>query len=89
VRADAVLLALGGGSWPELGSDGSWVTWLTERGVDVAPLRPANCGFEVSWSDHFRTRFAGQPVKPVALTWTDANGQAYRQQGEFVVGEAG
>lgn len=89
IRADAIALALGGGSWPELGSDGAWVTWLADRGVTVAPLRPANCGFEVAWSDHFRSRFAGQPVKPVALTWTDADGQAHRQQGEFVVGEAG
>ncbi len=89
IRADAIVLALGGGSWPELGSDGSWVPWLSAAGVDVARLRPSNCGFEVAWSEHFRSRFAGQPVKPVALTWFDALGRAHRQQGEFVVNESG
>jgi uncharacterized flavoprotein (TIGR03862 family) len=59
------VLALGGGSWPQLGSTGSWTEWLANRGVDIAPLQPANCGFLVEWSDHFRERFAGQPVKTV------------------------
>ena len=78
VHADAVILALGGGSWRKLGSDGAWVPLLSERGVPVAPLRPANCGFDVAWSAYFRERFAGQPVKPVVASI----GQS-RQQGEF------
>jgi uncharacterized flavoprotein (TIGR03862 family) len=82
---DAVVLALGGGSWARLGSDGAWLPLLAGRGVAVAPLRPSNCGFDVGWSEHFRTRFAGQPVKPVVVSCADAQGRALRQQGEFVV----
>ncbi|WP_244033566.1 TIGR03862 family flavoprotein [Methylobacterium sp. E-016] len=67
-RPKAVLLALGGASWPRLGSDGAWVTMLANLGVAVAPLRPANAGFAVAWSDHFRERFAGQPLKRIGLT---------------------
>ena len=95
--ADATVLALGGASWPRLGSDGAWVPWLQQRGVQVAPLRPANCGFDVAptapgragWSDHLRQRFAGQPVKPVAASFTDAAGRVTQQQGEFVITETG
>lgn len=97
VQAQATLLALGGGSWSRLGSDGRWLPWLQARGVDVAPLRSANCGFDVAptgpdrsgWSDHLRTRFAGQPIKPVAIRFTDHLGQATRQQGEFVLTDTG
>jgi len=89
VQADAVVLALGGGSWPQLGSDGTWVRVLAERGVPVEPLRSANCGFDVGWADHFRTRFAGHPVKPVVVSVTNADGTESRQQGEFVVTETG
>ncbi|HTT85330.1 MAG TPA: TIGR03862 family flavoprotein [Rhizomicrobium sp.] len=64
---DVTVLALGGASWPRLGADGSWMALLQEKGVDVAPLRPANMGFDVGWSEHFRTRFAGKPLKNVAL----------------------
>jgi uncharacterized flavoprotein (TIGR03862 family) len=63
--ADATVLALGGGSWRQLGSDGAWVPLLEARGVPVARLRPANCGFDVAWSEHFATRFAGAPLKAV------------------------
>lgn len=66
--ADAVLLALGGASWPRLGSDGSWVDILNSKNIFVAPLRPANCGFTVAWSDMFSSRYAGQPVKPLTLS---------------------
>ena len=68
-KADAVVLALGGGSWARLGSDGAWVPILAARGVAVAPLQPSNCGFDVQggWSEHFSSRFAGQPFKLVAL----------------------
>ena len=89
MRADAVVLALGGGSWARLGSDGAWVPLLAEKGVPVAALRPSNCGFDVGWSEHFRTRFAGQPVKPVVATFTDAQGITHRQQGEFIVTDNG
>jgi uncharacterized flavoprotein (TIGR03862 family) len=89
VQADAVVLALGGGSWPQLGSDGAWVRVLAGRGVPVEPLRPANCGFDVEWTDHFRTRFAGHPVKPVVVSVTNADGIESRQQGEFVITETG
>ena len=87
VRADALVLAAGGGSWPKLGSDGAWAPLLIDRGVVVAPLRPSNCGFDVDkgWSEHFRTRFAGHPLKPVVLAFTDRNGVEFRRQGEFVV----
>lgn len=66
-RASATLLALGGASWPRLGSNGLWAEALRERGVEVAPFRPANVGFNVAWSAHFRDRFAGQPLKTIAL----------------------
>ncbi len=71
IGADATVLALGGASWPRLGSDGSWVEILRERGVAISPLRPANCGFEVDWSDHLRERFAGQPLKRIALSFDE------------------
>ncbi|CAN5193639.1 TIGR03862 family flavoprotein [soil metagenome] len=93
VPAEAVLLALGSGSWARLGSDGAWVPLLAQRGVDVAPLVPSNCGFDVArvahagdaslgsaadsptgWSDHFRTRFAGQPMKNVAISMLGQTG---------------
>ena len=89
LHADAVVLALGGGSWPVLGSDGVWVDELMRRGIDVAPLAPANCGFDVEWSAHMRTRFAGAPVKPVVVEWTAADGHAVRRQGEFVISADG
>ena len=89
VRADAVIFALGGGSWPRLGSDAAWVPLMTARDVPVAPLLPANCGFDANWSDYFRERFAGQPVKPVSITLIDKDGNAQHRQGEFVVTETG
>ena len=89
IKADAVLLALGGGSWARLGSDGQWLTTLQQAGIDVAPLRPANCGFDVSWSEHFRSRYAGEPMKNISLSLTDVNGQHWQQQGEFVISKYG
>ncbi len=82
--ADAVVLALGGGSWPQLGSDGTWVPLLEQHGTQVAPLRPANCGFDVAWSAFFRKRFAGEPLKSVAATFGEV-----RKQGECVITEHG
>ena len=81
---DAVILALGGGSWARLGSDGAWVPVLAERDIPLAPLQPANCGFDVAWSAHFSERFAGQPVKPVV-----ASVAGRRQQGEFNITAGG
>lgn len=122
VQADAVVLALGGGSWARLGSDGAWVPLLAERGVAVAPLQPSNCGFDVAhlprealahavqgetrrdflkeligqgpaeqagWSEHFATRFAGQPFKSVAIHFTDSQGRAFSRKGEFVATATG
>lgn len=89
VQADAVVLALGGGSWAKLGSDGAWVPLLKERGVVVAPLRPANCGFDVGWSEYFRHKFAGVPVKTAVLTFTDSQNTTFQRQGEFIITETG
>ncbi len=80
VEADATILALGGGSWPRLGSDASWVAPLAQRGVAVTPIVPSNMGFDVAWSDVMRERFAGEPVKGVALTHGNR-----RLRGEFVI----
>ncbi len=79
--ADALVLALGGASWPRLGSDGAWFPLLQQRGVALAPLAPSNCGFDVQggWSEYFSTRFAGQPLKSVAIRFGD-----FHRQGEFV-----
>ena len=89
VQADAVLLALGGASWPQLGSDGAWLPKLAARGVAVAPLRPANCGFDVGWSPYFAQRFAGAPMKSVRLRFDDGFGPAFDRPGEFVVTAGG
>jgi uncharacterized flavoprotein (TIGR03862 family) len=88
-RAGNVVLSLGGGSWPQLGSDGAWQAILQARGVDVAPLQPANCGFDVAWSDFFRTRHAGAPIRHVVAHWVDATGEPRERQGECVASEAG
>jgi uncharacterized flavoprotein (TIGR03862 family) len=71
VVANAVVLALGGASWPRLGADGNWVDLLAGRGVAVAPLRPANCGFAINWSDRFKERFAGTPIKTISLSFAE------------------
>ena len=97
VTPAATVLALGGASWPRLGSDGAWVPLLEARGADIAALQPANCGFDVGptgdgrtgWSEHLRTRFAGQPVKPVAASFAHDDGRVESQQGEFVVTDTG
>jgi len=126
VEADAVVLALGGGSWARLGSDGAWVPLLAARGVAIAPLRPSNCGFDVAaqpdspaqlqkaaadpgetrreflqeligkssqaptgWTEHFASRFAGQPFKSVAIHFTDSRGRSFSRKGEFVATATG
>ena len=88
-RADALVLALGGASWPRLGSDGAWAPWLAQRGVPVAPLQPANCGFDVGWSTYFAQRFAGAPMKSVRLKFDDGRGHSFDRAGEFVITEGG
>lgn len=80
VEANAVLLALGGASWPKLGSNAAWVSLLRQRSITINEFRPANCGFDVNWSDYFRERFSGVPVKSVAIT-----SSAGRHEGEFVI----
>ena len=100
VRADAVVLALGGASWARLGSDGAWVPWLQSRGVELAPLRPSNCGFDAAhvdaqghiqpgWSEHFRSRHAGAPLKNVALACAGPDGLKFTGAGEFVITNTG
>ncbi len=84
IETQATVLALGGASWPRLGSDGSWADILASRGVKISPLRPANSGFTVAWSDIFRDRFEGQPLKGVALT----SGQ-HSVRGEAVITRTG
>jgi uncharacterized flavoprotein (TIGR03862 family) len=86
VRSHAAVLALGGGSWARLGSDGAWVPWLQQRGVQVTALQPSNCGFDVAggWSEHLRTQFAGQPLKNVAIRFS-----GFAREGEFVVTQTG
>ncbi len=83
--ADAIVLALGGGSWAKLGSDGRWFALLAQAGIALAPLRPANCGFDVGWSQHLRERFAGAPIKPVIASLLDSRGIRHHRQGEFVL----
>ncbi len=91
VKADAVVLALGGGSWAKLGSDGAWVPLLAQRGVAVAALLPSNCGFDVAggWSEHLKSRFAGAPLKTVALRFTDAAGVEHERKGELMLSDTG
>ncbi len=91
VEASAVVLALGGGSWARLGSDGAWVTLLAQQGVAVAPLLPSNCGFDVqpSWTEFFATRFAGQPFKSVAISVDGGQGRGFSRKGEFVATATG
>lgn len=85
-NADAVILAMGGASWPILGSDGAWLPALAARGVDIAPLQPANCGFDVEWSQHFRERHAGAPLQRIAAM---IEGDDEWQKGEAVVSTDG
>ncbi len=92
-----VVLAMGGASWARLGSDGAWVQPLQAKGIDVMPLKPANCGFDVAptapgrtaWSQVLSSKFAGQPIKPVVVHLTDAQGTSHSRQGEFVLTQSG
>ena len=84
VEARATVLALGGASWPRLGSDGGWVDVLAAKQVAISSLRPANCGFTVAWSDIFRDRFEGQPLKGIALSFG-----AHTMRGEAMITRTG
>ncbi len=91
VQADVTLLALGGGSWARLGSDGAWQPLLAAKAIATTPLLPANCGFDVQggWSEFFSSRFAGQPFKSVAIECTTPDGKLWRKVGEFVATATG
>jgi uncharacterized flavoprotein (TIGR03862 family) len=89
VTTDAVLLALGGASWARLGSDGAWQAWLSGQGVEVAPLQPSNCGFDIGWSPFLRERHAGAPLKGVRLAFTDGRGRQFDRLGEAVLTTTG
>ena len=95
VTARAVILALGGGSWARLGSDGRWTQPVSDLGAVVKPLRPANCGFEVAvrgrpgWSDFLATRHAGQPLQNVRISFADSLGNGFERKGEFVLTRSG
>ncbi len=88
-NAQAVILAMGGGSWKKTGSTGEWAAYLAQKGLSIAPFKPANCGFDIHWSDHFRTKFDGQPVKTVSVTFTPAGKNNVTKQGEFIISEHG
>jgi uncharacterized flavoprotein (TIGR03862 family) len=89
VHADATILALGGGSWSRLGSDGAWMPVLNDHHIATSALRPSNCGFNVNWSEHLRARFAGHAVKSVVATYIDADGNPVQRPGEFVITATG
>ena len=86
-KADIVILALGGASWPQLGSDGRWTQYFNPQ--DLAVFQPANCGFNQAWSAVFKAKFAGQPLKSVAMTVIDQNHQAWCKKGELLISEQG
>lgn len=84
IKSDATLLALGGASWPHLGSDGSWADELLKYGVKISKLRPSNCGFVSKWSDYLITKFAGTPLKTIAIKHKD-----FSYKGEIIITKQG
>ena len=89
VEADAVVLALGGASWPRLGSDAAWIPRLEARNVGVSPFKPSNCGFDIDWSEHFSSRFAGEPLKAVAIGLPREGGDIDWRTGECLLTSTG
>ncbi len=89
IKPDATLLALGGASWPKLGSDGSWVSLLQGQGIDITPLQSANCGFAVPWSELLKQKFSGEPLKTIAITFLDHTHQTHHRQGECIISREG
>lgn len=89
LKPQTVLLALGGGSWPRLGSDGAWCDWLRQKGVQVAPLRSANCGFDIGWSEFLAEKYAGQALHTVGIRFLDADGREQQQKGPCMLTATG
>lgn len=89
IQPNATILALGGASWPKLGSDGGWVPLLAKQGIDIAPLQSANCGFDVAWSEHLHNKFAGAPLKSVSIRFTDHQGKTHQRTGECIISQHG
>jgi len=89
IASKVLILALGGGSWATLGSDGKWLPLLAGQGVTSTPLQAANCGFNVAWSDYFRQRFVAEPLKSVTLSFTDATGKKHQKLGELMLADTG
>lgn len=89
LQADATLLALGGASYPRLGTDGSWLSHLNDQGIDTAPWQATNCGFETDWSDFFVEKYAGAPIKQIACSFKDQQGQQRQQLGELLISRYG
>lgn len=89
VKADAVILAMGGGSWPKLGSDGAWQAMLAEQGVALRALEAANCGFLCDWSEHLKNKHAGSPLKNIAFRFTTLQGDVLQRKGECILSDYG
>ena len=89
IQPDATILALGGASWPKLGSDGAWVSLLKKQGINPAPLQSANCGFETPWSALLKQKFSGEPLKSIAISFTDHTGETHQRQGECIISREG
>jgi uncharacterized flavoprotein (TIGR03862 family) len=88
-RPQATILALGGASWPKLGSNAAWVPWLQAKDIAITPFESANCGFDVNWSPYIRDKFAGSPLKSIALTFTPPNGPRIERMGELMISQHG
>lgn len=88
-RFDAVLFALGGASWPQTGSDAGWVELFQKRDIPISPFKPSNCGFTHEWSPIFAQRYAGQPLKPLQLSFRGSSGQKFEQSGELLITDYG
>jgi uncharacterized flavoprotein (TIGR03862 family) len=89
LQPDTTILALGGASWPKLGSDGAWVPLLENQGIHPAPLQSANCGFETNWSPLLQQKFSGEPLKSIAINFTDHAGHVHQRQGECIISREG
>jgi hypothetical protein len=89
IKHSTVVLAMGGGSWPQLGSDGQWQQWLNDRGISSKPLLPSNCGFNIDWSDYLKQHHAGKPIKNALFTFIDSQGRTWSKHGECVLSDYG
>lgn len=89
LRPQATILALGGASWPKLGSNAAWVPWLQALGIEITPLESANCGFEVDWSPYIRDKFAGSPLKSIGIAIEPSNRPRIERLGELMISQHG